>query len=276
MTKEKNRKSPWMATVHARHFYEEGIKAIGFLGFIHQMASHIDSASHKASKALYDVKDVFPELFKNKDFSTTPPEFQPITYKRLEQFDNYIGGLAYVQTMDQVNYYLGNCLKEIFSIYPNMLKEKKEVSIERVLSFPDMKQLQNELAEERVRSLMYKSMIDLFAYLKDKHGISPFSDSAEIIFFNDCNLKRNLLVHNSGNVNKIFLEKYSKPESYKLGQNLDLGSKDAFAFIPEALKFVVSIDKYLCGKFEIPQKRLPSKKLTAKWTSFLKSKRKRK
>jgi hypothetical protein len=241
------------------------MKALAYISLVTDMAGHIDATRHTAASALFNaakIADPNSEL----NIGSAPPIFNPLMAKSLAQFEEHISIQTYTQIVDQLNYYIGNVLLECFVRRPEMLKKSRTITWERVLSYSSMSDLHYALAEEYVQSLMFMASSQLFETLEKVHGFTPFERRESALkFFVDINLKRNLLVHNYGRVNTIFLSRISSPEKYNIGEKISVSLKELFMFVPLANSFVVTLDKYLCEKFDLPEKRIPKRKIDLKW-----------
>jgi hypothetical protein len=96
----------------------------------------------------------------------------------------------------------------IYSTQPGLLKRSEQVTVSQVLSHETMGTFIAELIESRIHKLAYKSIRDLASYIKEEIKFDLFSDrkttdTVELAFD-----VRNLITHNYGIVNKIFLSKH--------------------------------------------------------------------
>ena len=108
-----------------------------------------------------------------------------------------------------ITYYenlVANSFKSDFIKHPERIKlDSKGVTYKVIVEYNDLELIREHLVEEEVTSMMYKSHEDWMAYFSDKIKLDiPYikdrqEDIKEII------ARRNLLVHNNGIVNSIYL-----------------------------------------------------------------------
>jgi hypothetical protein len=124
------------------------------------------------------------------------------------------------------------------------------VRIDLVLEYDDMADLLDALAERKVSDLSYKSLADLSGYFKEKLGLALTATKGELEHLTLLVEIRNLLVHNRGIVNSIFLSK-TKSTKWKLGQHVSFNAGDKGLMFLAGL--VVQLYTEACKKFDLTQ-----------------------
>lgn len=230
------RKPKFKQTVHANHLYEEVIKSIAYIKFFAE------------------------EAIKNEDIK-----------KQMYRFESFICESVFVRAVDQVNIYISEVLREVFNLNPKMISSEKMIKLEAIMKFKTMDEFHKDLVDGYVRDLDYKSTKDMFALLAKKHGIDPFSkDTLGLLeHLSNFNLKRNLINHNNGRVNKIFLANYTGKEGFKINQKLQFKFKQTLFILGLLGTMGMLIDQNLTSKFKIPVKIVPKKKVRQNWIDKL-------
>lgn len=233
---------------------EETIKSLMLIDFVQIMASKIDGDRNRAAKTLAKIE---PEKYAYDDSTS-------IYKDHLQQHEPNFAGTMYVKSIDSLNYYLSAILTEVFQSNPIMLKDKSQISLETVLSFPDLKKLHNHIVHQKIQSLFYKNTNAIFIELGDKWGIKPL-DEEKIKYISDCNQIRNIIVHNSGKINDLFRKRISAPEKYKDLEYINFTFNDAKEELEKHVNIVSQMDRYLIKKFPIKTNPIPVRAISKRW-----------
>jgi hypothetical protein len=158
--------------------------------------------------------------------------------------------MIFCRAVDNFLGFISELLALIFTTKPHTLKSSEVVRVADVLKYSTMDELVWALADRRVTRLSYQGMSELAKDLKDKLGFELFSHEAQLERTVLIVELRNLLIHNRGVVNRIFLSKLSNFPT-KLGEKVIL--KDVFQDIYYLTKLVVEIEKRATEKFGLPR-----------------------
>ncbi|MCI8669245.1 MAG: hypothetical protein HFI34_06980 [Lachnospiraceae bacterium] len=111
-----------------------------------------------------------------------------------------------------------------FRKHPNRMSlENKTVTYKMLEISESIEDVKNYLIEEEVISLMYKSVSDWIEYLKKKIKLRLEYASDSLPILNEIMARRNLIVHNEGKVNSIYINIVSKDNnSFKIGDVLSV------------------------------------------------------
>lgn len=125
--------------------------------------------------------------------------------------------MTYVHLITLFEAALSDIIRAALLYRPQMLKSKRMISYEDILSEPDMGSLVAKIVDKEISDLTYGSIDDLIEYLKNKLHIPIDFLPEEKEELNWCKAQRNLLVHNQGRVDAKFLQmkavgKYSMGE----------------------------------------------------------------
>lgn len=247
-----NNENEVMRSKYLASFYEEVTKGMSLMNFMSRMANSIDQNRFGAMTALYKADLILDE----ENSSKAPPEYEPIVQSELNTYENYLARMIFVYAVDQANTYISEILKCVFQLNLSMLKNKSSITWEEVISSDSIEHLKLDIVESYVRDLSYKSSLELFKFLNEKHGINPFSENSKINFFYECNLIRNILTHNDGVVSKEFIAKYKSAQKYALNDTIILSLEESLDYSIKLLGMMNLFDKYLCDKFKIPKQKV--------------------
>jgi len=116
--------------------------------------------------------------------------------------------LFFCRHVDNFQTFLEDTIRAIYSSKPELLRRSEQVTVAQVLAHAEMRSFIEELIETRIHKLAYKSVRDLAIFLKEDAKFELFPEtkprmSVELSFD-----VRNLITHNYGIVNRIFLSKH--------------------------------------------------------------------
>ena len=115
-----------------------------------------------------------------------------------------------ISLISAVECFLSQIIHTYYDTVPESLSDKDKVfSFDDLKNFNSVEDARTYLIEKKVNDLMRKSFTDWISFFKDKTGLSmsyltPYMDT----LVETCE-RRNLLVHNAGIVNTIYLSKVS-------------------------------------------------------------------
>lgn len=115
------------------------------------------------------------------------------------------------RNVDAFERYLSAMLFDVFTQRPETLRSSEQVRISDVLECGDMAEVVRKLAERKVHSLMYQNFDDLTAYLREKLGVPIGKDAALSATCEGIEV-RNIIVHNGGIVNSVFLRRTERKD----------------------------------------------------------------
>jgi hypothetical protein len=144
---------------------------------------------------------------------------------------------------------------------PEVLRSKESVRLDVILKHRDMSELIDAVAELTVQRLSYKSLAELALYFRDKLGLALAPDPLRLSQLTLLVEIRNLIVHNRGIANSVFLTKTAKARR-QLGKSLGVrwkrDDKVAFPSLDDGLMFLarsaLSIDMAAVAKFGLAVK----------------------
>lgn len=117
-------------------------------------------------------------------------------------------------------HYLFDLLRLWLTAYPRSLGGKK-VDFEEVLDAPDKAAITLLVVNKELNELAYKRPRDWFAYLEDKAKLGiPTVDEVDKIA--EAKASRDVMVHNRGIANEIYVSKAGRLARHSAGQRIDI------------------------------------------------------
>jgi hypothetical protein len=131
----------------------------------------------------------------------------------------YLQGLSFVQLTTVFEAFLFDFLQLLLTNDPRHLAQKKQIEVGLALSAVDRAALILLIAERELNELKYDRPVAWFEYMNKivKLGC-PTSDEIDRIV--EMKAARDLIIHNSGIVNKTYLDKAGAKARYALGDKL--------------------------------------------------------
>lgn len=134
-------------------------------------------------------------------------------------FYEVLTSLLLTRSVDGYLTYLARTLTALFILRPEMLRSKKQVSLEFILQFNSMPDLVRAIADDEVDQLARKGFAELSKEIERRTGLSLFMESQQFQQAVELIEYRNLLVHNNGVINQISAKRAPKLLP-KVGQKL--------------------------------------------------------
>lgn len=178
----------------------------------------------------------------------------------VEAISSILFEACFTRVVDRALTYVAGSLHAVFRKHPASAQVKEKVDITFVSGFASIDELVEAMLERRVHELSYRSLIDLDEYFQTTLKFSLFSSGSS-----DEQRKRavrlvaerNLLVHNRGIVNRVFLER-THGSSLRVGDRIQYDAEAVFRELRFLLDWVCDLDIRLIEKFGLEtQPRTP-------------------
>jgi hypothetical protein len=180
---------------------------------------------------------------------TLPPETETALRWAVGRMDHaqkiYEGEQSYLilqmilcRTVDNFLTYVSDLMTLIFRERPEVMRSNDKVSFNDVLQFSSMPELIAHLADRRVHELSYRGLSDLAKYFEEQMGIALAADPDALRYLAVSVEIRNLISHNRGRVNQMFLDRLKR-----LGEATNLRVGDEFTWAGnKVLDVMMNID----------------------------------
>ncbi|EIV1709770.1 hypothetical protein ACEV85_23150 [Vibrio parahaemolyticus] len=127
---------------------------------------------------------------------------------------------------------------------PERLPNKKKIDYAVIFESESKEEILNKLVEREINEIKYKNVKEWFDYLYELAKIEKVSD-ADICKIAEAKASRDILVHNAGIVNSIYLTKSGDEARFSHGDTIDVGgnyTKDSWSlFIKVLVKTIDSL-----------------------------------
>jgi hypothetical protein len=98
----------------------------------------------------------------------------------------------------------------------------KQVEFKQILSTPNLADIRRSVIDKELNDVKYKPVRDWFAYLQTKFGVAP-PPVEQVERIAEIKASRDILAHNAGIVNAIYLEKAGRLARYgREGERLEI------------------------------------------------------
>lgn len=178
------------------------------------------------------------------------------SFKEHTQFERMTHEGMVVRDVSAFDVYLTTMLGRIFTEIPNQLKSSKStISYEHILEMESIADFVRWAAERRVYALSFKGLKALLKYFKKRKWASIDMESDTVKSADEYIEVRNLIVHNSGRINKRFLSRLGKEkvsEESHDGDEFPLSLKFIGEGADALLDLAREIDEALVTHFKLP------------------------
>lgn len=121
-------------------------------------------------------------------------------------YPNMAFRMSFVYLIALFDAFLSDIFEAVVRNRPEMLRSKKQITYEKALEFSSVEDLVKYLAKRELNELSYRSIKDQADYYNDRFGLALADSGVSIDTLAELRATRNLLVHNNGIVNDIYLE----------------------------------------------------------------------
>ncbi len=158
--------------------------------------------------------------------------------------------LFFCRHVDNFQTFLEETLRAIYIAQPGLLKRAEQTTVAQVLAHSSMEAYIEELIETKIHKLAYKSLRDFVTILRDDIKFDLFPDRKTLDVVELAFDIRNLVTHNYGIVNKIFLSK--RPDAkLKLGAPYPVDPENITTAVKTLVAASGDIEKRARGKFKL-------------------------
>lgn len=159
----------------------------------------------------------------NKSFSEAMKVIKADQHRKTALYCNSL-----ISLVSSVEWFLAQLIHKYYKENPGIVRSReKQFSLEELASFETVDDARNYLIEKTVESVLRGSIQDWIEFLSSKLKLSMGYLNEHKDYLIEVTQRRNLLVHNGGVVNRIYLS--NLPNSYKdipkIGDNIHISSE---------------------------------------------------
>lgn len=197
-----NLRAPELMTQPGWSFQKEHERLFAFVIYVTHLATSTDEKAKVAARALYeqDDPDKYRETLENI-------EKHGATQVLRHWHGTLVLEMMLCRAADNFLVYITELLAVVFRTRPETLRSSETVRLDAILKHSTMEALVHDLAERRVNRLSYQGMRDLAEYLTDRLSFDLFPKPDDLERAVRIIESRNLIVHNRGIVNDVFLSR---------------------------------------------------------------------
>ncbi len=228
-------------------FYLEHVRLFTFLRFVQETSCGNDLDKLIAKKALNDTAE--PEEQKRY---TSLVSHNLDTIRQFFSHQPLLLEMLYCRYIDTYLNYITGFLTTVFIHRPDTLRSNDTITVSEVLEYRNFDELIRYIADKRVHQLSYKGFFDLTKYVSEKLGFELISQKDDFNRLRVIIEIRNLITHNRGIVNEIFLSRTSEV-TWKYGDKITLSTDEVISVIALLTRLVRDIEIRGAKKFNYKQ-----------------------
>lgn len=233
----------------AWRYLHEDARLTTFLRLVLRIANDSAEAHHD------DVQVIAQKL---KDGADIPPNTLSSVLRaantifEISSYGDLVAQMELTRMVDNFLSYLSELLTLIFRTKPETLRtDETTVSLSYILKYETMDELVGALAESRVNELAYKGLRELSKYLSRRIGFDLYTSEEDMAAAVKLIEQRNLIVHNRGIINHIFVSKLPEYDGM-LGQPIPLSVRQVTINMVFLRASALDIDQRATEKFGLP------------------------
>lgn len=127
---------------------------------------------------------------------------------------------------------LADLLHNYFKTYPKMLEgQDLSLSLSDLMASKNIEEARDFLINKNIEGVMYKNLESQIDYFKSRLGVSCKKEFLDWTIIDEAKERRNILVHNNGEVNRRYIQKYkdgdfpSDLETFKEGDIIKIDKR---------------------------------------------------
>jgi len=148
-------------------------------------------------------------------------EAMTMRVESIERYPHMLTNMGFIYLVAIFDAFLTDIFTSVLVNKPEALKSKRQLTYDRILELMSGGDLITFMAHREINELSYKSMEDQAEYYKSKFNINLSDSGVGVSVLTEIRAERNLLVHNNGVVNEIYLETVDS-SSLHLGETLNI------------------------------------------------------
>lgn len=145
--------------------------------------------------------------------------------KFLDKVQNkYFFSLVHQQQVSLFENLFFDIIKIILDDRPERLSDKKQINYKVIFESETKEELLGKLVDRELNEIKYKNVSQWFEYLESLINIGKISQE-KIEKISEAKAARDILVHNSGKVNQIYIDKSGNAARFKIGDQIDMSGE---------------------------------------------------
>lgn len=213
------RETPWLDTQLSQAraaFTESSIALEAFVSASHSSLEKDEKQRENLRQKFIDARegrlpppeDPPPEGTVNVELSEDDVELIVDAMEHFEglaaRFPTMLYEMAVIYVVALLDAYLGDVFRAVLISRPEMLRSRRQLTYEAILSYEDREQLVAAMASRDISEISYKSLRDQLDYYGERFGIDLSAADTDANVLVEVAARRNLYVHNAGIVNATY------------------------------------------------------------------------
>ena len=177
-----------------------------------------------------------------------PPDL-PALFKNCQE--SFLISASFQQQIALFEYFVFDAVRLVLCDEPKRLPANKKVDLAVITSATTREQIIQDLVERELNELRYKGVGDWFAYLEQYvNGVAPSAEVTSQIA--EAKATRDLLVHNRGVINEVYLRKAGQLARGKIGEVVPMPPEYRAQNWRLLVQVVATVSTLLIDKLEKP------------------------
>lgn len=234
-------------TAEFQRFHAEHRGIVDYTLLVTQLVSRADDVVRIATKALYEHgidSDISAEAYEERIKNGAG------VMKVFRKHRNMFVQMIVCRCVDNYLCFVSDLLHAIFLARPESLKSSEQERLDFILQHQSFDELIAAIAEKRVHQLSYQGMDSIAAYFENRLGLTMFENDEERTAIIDLIQCRNLIVHNRGKVNALYVGKVASSK-LTIGDVVDFDADELFMSIDRICAAGVHLEQAARTKFSL-------------------------
>lgn len=150
---------------------------------------------------------------------------------------NYFFSLIHQQQVALFEHLFFDLIKILILDRPERISKKKQIDYGTIFEVSSKEDLLAKLVDRELNEIKYKNVAEWFSYLDKLVGLPEFTKE-ELDKLSEAKACRDILVHNAGVANKIYIRKSGDAARFDEGQKIDVSgdyTKDTWSLLVKML-----------------------------------------
>lgn len=189
----------------------------------------------------YDKEKVEYKL-KNQEKYAEKYELDPVIAERkcasLIERPEILNNSVIIMLLIRYESIISNIYKKLLIAFPNAYLKDKSITYDELISFnSDIEEIKKAFIDSEIDEFMRKPLKEWYTTFEQKHGLH-FDFADEFEHFKEIYYRRNVVVHNQGRANSVYLSGVSSKYACEIGERL-VPSKDYLLEAIDCTRIVV-------------------------------------
>lgn len=161
--------------------------------------------------------------------------------------NNYFFSLVHQQQVSLFEHLLFDLIRILLLDRPERLSKKKQIDYETIFISETKEDLLLKLIERELNEIKYKNVTDWFDYLNKMVSL-PEIDAEDLAKIAEAKAARDILVHNAGIINQIYLNKSGSAARFLIDQKIDVSGEYTLSIWKLFVELLITITDSIIHK----------------------------